>query len=151
MPQYLSPGVYVEEVPSAIKPIAGVSTSTAAFIGIIPDSFPISPSFAVVNEKVKADEASRLPLKNYPVAEAEGAYDIHVPGAVVAERRIENNHGDKKSFVKVSLAPAATDDIRATYFYPDVRAIENARARLGGTDNLSLDVDFRPEPASVEA
>jgi uncharacterized protein len=37
MPTYLSPGVYVEEVPSAIKPIAGVSTSTAAFIGLVPD------------------------------------------------------------------------------------------------------------------
>jgi uncharacterized protein len=37
MPSYLSPGVYVEEVPSAIKAIAGVSTSTAAFVGIVPD------------------------------------------------------------------------------------------------------------------
>ncbi|HEX8070849.1 MAG TPA: phage tail sheath subtilisin-like domain-containing protein [Pyrinomonadaceae bacterium] len=37
MPQYLSPGVYVEEVPSAVKPIAGVSTSTAGFVGIVPD------------------------------------------------------------------------------------------------------------------
>ncbi len=35
MPEYLSPGVYVEEVPSTVKPIAGVSTSTAAFIGIV--------------------------------------------------------------------------------------------------------------------
>jgi uncharacterized protein len=35
---YLSPGVYVEEVPSAIKAIAAVSTSTAAFIGIVPDT-----------------------------------------------------------------------------------------------------------------
>jgi phage tail sheath protein FI len=30
---YLSPGVYVEEVPSATQPIAGVGTSTAGFIG----------------------------------------------------------------------------------------------------------------------
>src|SRR5262245_37078305 len=37
MAQYLSPGVYVEEVPSSIKAIAGVSTSTAGFIGIVPD------------------------------------------------------------------------------------------------------------------
>lgn len=37
MSQYLSPGVYVEEVPSAIKAIAGVSTSTAGFIGVVPD------------------------------------------------------------------------------------------------------------------
>jgi len=35
---YASPGVYVEEVPSAIKPIAGVSTSVAAFVGLVPDS-----------------------------------------------------------------------------------------------------------------
>jgi phage tail sheath protein FI len=35
MPQYLAPGVYVEEVPSAIKPIAGVGTSTGGFIGAV--------------------------------------------------------------------------------------------------------------------
>jgi phage tail sheath protein FI len=34
MPQYLHPGVYVQEVPSAVRPIQGVSTSTAAFIGV---------------------------------------------------------------------------------------------------------------------
>lgn len=37
MAQYLSPGVYVEEVPSAVKAIAGVSTSTPGFIGVVPD------------------------------------------------------------------------------------------------------------------
>jgi phage tail sheath protein FI len=34
MPEYLSPGVYVEEVSSGIKPIEGVGTSTGAFIGV---------------------------------------------------------------------------------------------------------------------
>ncbi len=45
MPQYLSPGVYVEEVPSAIKPIAGVGTSTAGFIGVVADdvAMPLMP------------------------------------------------------------------------------------------------------------
>ena len=33
MAQYLSPGVYVEEIPSAVQAIVGVSTSTAGFIG----------------------------------------------------------------------------------------------------------------------
>jgi hypothetical protein len=37
MPEYLAPGVFVEEVPSAIKPIAGVGTSTAGFVGITAD------------------------------------------------------------------------------------------------------------------
>lgn len=33
MPDYLHPGVYLEEIPSGVKPIEGVSTSIAAFIG----------------------------------------------------------------------------------------------------------------------
>ncbi len=33
MPEYLSPGVYVEEVPGSSKPIEAVGTSTAGFIG----------------------------------------------------------------------------------------------------------------------
>ena len=35
---YRSPGVYVEEVPAASKPIEGVGTSTAAFVGLAPGS-----------------------------------------------------------------------------------------------------------------
>jgi phage tail sheath protein FI len=34
MPEYLSPGVYVEEVPSGPRPIQGVGTSTAGFVGL---------------------------------------------------------------------------------------------------------------------
>lgn len=34
MPQYLSPGVYVEEIDTGNKPIEGVSTSTAGFLGV---------------------------------------------------------------------------------------------------------------------
>jgi phage tail sheath protein FI len=34
MPNYLSPGVYVEEVSSGVKPIAGVGTAVGAFIGL---------------------------------------------------------------------------------------------------------------------
>jgi uncharacterized protein len=36
MPSYLTPGVYVEEVPSQSKPIEGVGTAVAAFVGIAP-------------------------------------------------------------------------------------------------------------------
>src|SRR5438067_7229072 len=34
MPELLHPGVYVQEVPSTVRPIQAVSTSTAAFIGV---------------------------------------------------------------------------------------------------------------------
>ena len=36
MTTYLHPGVYVEEIPSGSKPIEGVSTSVAAFVGVSP-------------------------------------------------------------------------------------------------------------------
>ncbi|MFF4181843.1 phage tail sheath family protein [Streptomyces sp. NPDC001691] len=36
MPNYLSPGVYVEEVASGSRPIEGVGTSVAAFVGLAP-------------------------------------------------------------------------------------------------------------------
>lgn len=38
MPEYLSPGIYVEEVPSGARPIEMVGTRTAAFIGVAPDN-----------------------------------------------------------------------------------------------------------------
>ena len=34
MPNYLSPGVYVEEVQAASRPIEGVGTAVAAFVGL---------------------------------------------------------------------------------------------------------------------
>ena len=34
MPNYLSPGVYVEEVDSGSRPIEGVGTAVAAFVGL---------------------------------------------------------------------------------------------------------------------
>jgi phage tail sheath protein FI len=43
MPQYISPGVYVEEVEGGAKPIAGVGTSTAGFIGQVADSVTMPP------------------------------------------------------------------------------------------------------------
>jgi len=35
MAQYLAPGVYVEELPPKARPIAGVGTSTAGFVGVV--------------------------------------------------------------------------------------------------------------------
>src|SRR3954451_18898796 len=34
MPQYLSPGVYVEELDGGARPIEGVGTAVAAFVGL---------------------------------------------------------------------------------------------------------------------
>jgi phage tail sheath protein FI len=64
MPQYLAPGVYVEEVPSAIRPIAGVGTSTAGFVGLASDDTvtPLRPGRNPLREPAadELDEGGKL-------------------------------------------------------------------------------------------
>src|SRR4051795_8116383 len=48
MPTYLTPGVYVEEIPSANKPIEGVGTAVAAFVGLAPGG-PINTPMRISN------------------------------------------------------------------------------------------------------
>ncbi|MGI8633127.1 MAG: phage tail sheath family protein [Solirubrobacterales bacterium] len=45
---YLTPGVYVEEVPAASKPIEGVGTSVAAFVGLAPGG-PVNRPIQISN------------------------------------------------------------------------------------------------------
>jgi phage tail sheath protein FI len=44
MPQYLSPGVYVEEIDSGSRPIEGVGTAVAAFVGMAETGPPDTPT-----------------------------------------------------------------------------------------------------------
>jgi Bacteriophage tail sheath protein len=48
MPTYLSPGVYVEEIPSSSKPIEGVGTAVAAFVGLCPGG-PVNTAMRISN------------------------------------------------------------------------------------------------------
>jgi phage tail sheath protein FI len=48
VPTYLTPGVYVEEIPSANKPIEGVGTAVAAFVGLAPGG-PVNTPMRISN------------------------------------------------------------------------------------------------------
>ena len=43
MPEYLSPGVYIEEVNTGPRPIEGVGTAMAAFVGFAPSGLANKP------------------------------------------------------------------------------------------------------------
>jgi phage tail sheath protein FI len=75
MPTYLTPGVYVEEVPSQSKPIEGVGTSIAAFVGLAPGG-PINTPMRISNwtQFARAFGDPREP-ENGPFME--GAYLAH--------------------------------------------------------------------------
>ncbi|MEE4218643.1 MAG: phage tail sheath C-terminal domain-containing protein [Xanthomonadales bacterium] len=69
---YQAPGVYVEEVPSAQQPIAGVGTNTVGFIGVVPDEIqypeanpdydPVSAQLALEVARI-IDAGGSLPKK----------------------------------------------------------------------------------------
>lgn len=79
MAEYLAPGVYVEEVPSAVKPIAGVGTSTAGFVGIAAD----------------------IPSANMPAKPGGGSY---TQAAALSPQPVNNWEEFKKKFGDFSTA-----------------------------------------------
>jgi len=95
---YLSPGVYVEEVPSAQQPIAGVGTNTVAFLGIVPDDI-YYPEPNPDYDPVLAQVAFRL---GTPPAQADQATD--------ADRaRFEEDRQRDRSRIESAIARLRTD------------------------------------------
>ncbi|WP_017303729.1 phage tail sheath family protein [Spirulina subsalsa] len=68
MPTYLSPGVYVEEVPSGLAPIAGVGTSTAGFIGVIALTETLTGSESESAEEAAAGDSTSTSKKDKSAA-----------------------------------------------------------------------------------
>ncbi len=92
MPQYLSPGVYVEEVEGGAKPIAGVGTSTAGFIGQVANNvvMPAQPGRFEVDSSgnpVLDSEGNPVPIP-YQVAPA------GEPRLITSWEKFKNNFGD---------------------------------------------------------
>ncbi len=113
MPTYLTPGVYVEEVPSTSKPIEGVSTSIAAFVGLAPGG-PINTPMRISNwtqfAKIYGDPVEP---ENGPFME--GAYLAHSVygffqngGSLCWIVRVGQADGGARAIAQAAL-PAAAD------------------------------------------
>jgi Bacteriophage tail sheath protein len=133
MAEYASPGVYVEEVASATKPIAGVSTSTAGFIGILTAAQPqpaltptpagnVTADYAGV-EKTQTFSKSDIPSNNELVLPITPGETI----ASVSNVKDGNSNIAKSKYTtdtpitKVTLSPPTatnpgpTNDVTVTY------------------------------------
>src|SRR5205085_4334132 len=75
MPEYLSPGVYIQEVDSGPRPIEGVGTATAAFVGMAPAG-PANTPVLVTNWNQYVDTFGAL--------EEGGRRNPHLPGAYLS-------------------------------------------------------------------
>lgn len=69
MPEYLAPGVYIEEFELGPRPIEGVGTSTAGFLGVT-ERGPLEPRLVTGFEEFKRLYGEHLPLakSNLPFA-----------------------------------------------------------------------------------
>lgn len=120
MAQYLSPGVYVEEVPSTRKPIAGVGTSTAGFVGLVPNSVTVPISYKLVrDEKFGQGDGSTtsFTLQDHPVATTTGRFEVRVDGAPVANVTLANDDTGEASTVTFESAPADGSEISGDFVY----------------------------------
>lgn len=75
MPEYLSPGVYIEEVNSGPRPIEGVGTAMAAFIGFAPNG--------KLNQPVLITSWTQY-VKEFGLEEAGGRRNPHMPNAYLS-------------------------------------------------------------------
>lgn len=83
MPQYLAPGVYVEEGEASAKPIAGAGTSTAGFIGVADSvKMPDQPG------KFETDVQGKTTPIPYTLAPAD------VPQLITGWENFKNRFGD---------------------------------------------------------
>jgi phage tail sheath protein FI len=120
MPERLHPGVYVEEVPSAVRPIEAVGTSTAAFIGWAPkgdlDKAVMVTSFSEFEDKygsfyVDPDGNIRSYLAHsvYQFFNNGGrkCYIVRVvAGATVADITLQDRKSSPASTLKISAVNA---------------------------------------------
>ncbi|WP_156756331.1 phage tail sheath family protein [Actinokineospora pegani] len=143
MPNYLAPGVYVEEVSSGSKPIEGVGTAVAGFVGFA-EKGPISEPTLVTNWTHFTRtfggfiEGAYLPqsIYGYFLNGGGAAYVIRLPQPAVDGEQPAANH---------AVVPAASGDdqpaftVRALTKGDDL-SVSVAEASQPGEDTFKLDV-----------
>ena len=133
MPNYLTPGVYVEEIPAQSKPIEGVGTSVAAFVGIAPGG-PVNRPMRISNWTQFAK------LYGDPAEPENGPF---MPGAYLAHSvyGFFQNGGGVCWIVRVGASEGAA---RAQAALPEATGdgaeLLRATAREDVTDEVSVEI-----------
>jgi phage tail sheath protein FI len=146
MPNYLSPGVYVEEVEAAARPIEGVGTAVAAFVGLTAEG-PMNEPVLVTNwtqftstfgEPVPGTYLGQA-VHGYFMNGGGQAYVVRVGGPNGAQ---PSTNGHKPAALTGRIATAElkarADETRPAYV---------ARALTAGDSPVSVEITDAPEGA----
>jgi hypothetical protein len=148
MPEYLSPGVYVEEVDRGPKPIEGVGTAMAAFVGFTEKA---SLERTVDGERVLEDLLNRPQLVTNWTQFVE-RYGEFVPGAILPQAVYGyfTNGGSRCYVVSVRTIPKAQASLLGSDGKPQLLVA----AKQAGFEGLKLRVKItdvvEPPPSSAK-
>src|SRR5215218_3674759 len=131
MPTYLSPGVYVEEVSSGSKPIEGVGTAIAAFVGMAPKG-PANAPTLVTSWRQYAEKFGDITAGAY-LGQAVYGYFLNGGGSCYVVRVGDGGNGDGSESVTPSTARARIGDL-------EVRALD------AGPDGNTTSVEVSDPP-----
>jgi uncharacterized protein len=135
MPTYLSPGVYMEEVSSGSKPIEGVGTAVAAFVGFAEKGPANQPTLVTNWTQFTGNFGSFIP-GSY-LAHAVYAYFLNGGGAAYVVRIGASDDAETPA-ARAELMPAGGEQVKGY----SVKAIE---AGAGG-DDITVEVADASEP-----
>jgi phage tail sheath protein FI len=145
MPEYLSPGVYVEEVDRGPKPIEGVATTTASFIGFTEKAELVREiDGEIVTQNLTGKPHMVTSWSQYVAAFGDFVTGAYLPHAVYG---FFNNGGTRCYIISVkSIGKAQTQLLGA-----DGKPHLLVKAKTGGFDGLryrvSVEVPKLPAPA----
>ena len=135
MPSYLSPGVYVEEVEAATRPIEGVGTAVAAFVGLAATGPAHEP--VLVTNWSQFTATFGEPVPGAYLAHAVYGYFLNGGGQAYVVRVGAGDGADETGSADVALPSAAEPDAPAYL----VSAITE------GVDGVSVEVTDPQEGA----
>jgi phage tail sheath protein FI len=129
--------VYVEEIPSAVKAIAGVSTSTAGFIGVIPNTVVI-PVEAVTDRTIGTGDGidTTFDLPQHPVLTTAGSFQVRVNGAPVSAT-LAANVGNTATTATLTAAPSNGARVSANFVIIDNFSLPVASGEVRLCTNFS--------------
>src|SRR5918911_263106 len=134
MPNYLSPGVYVEELEAGSRPIEGVGTATAAFVGLA-EKGPVNQPILVTNWSQFANQFGGFMEGSY-LAHSVYGYFLNGGGSCYIVRIGADGHAP----AAMAELPSAKDKTLAGY---RVLALEAGQA---GND-LTVEVQEASQPS----
>src|ERR1051326_676397 len=134
MPEYLSPGVYVEEVDRGPKPIEGVGTATAAFVGFTEKAEIVRE----INNEILVEDLLNRPQLVTNWTQFVERFGGFVPGAHLPQSvyGFFANGGSRCYVVSVRTFPKAESVLMNAQGKPAL----TVRARQAGVDGLKLRV-----------